>query len=307
MSKLAVKIVFLSLVINLAGCSAKAMYLATIEAERDEAYLVKKSIKLDFGEIVYLENGIKADSTIVLLHGFGGDKDIWNRFSAGLSEDYHIFVIDLPGHGKSVSTMNLNYSIAHQAEMLEQFLVAKDINKIHIIGNSMGGAIALKYTGQYEKKVKSLILVDALGMIKTQSEYARVVKKTGVNPFFDICSESDFENLINFSMKKPPYIPGMMMDFLVSEKCKRAEIEKVVFNDMIKNIDLSHVANNVKVPTLIIWGQQDRVLHIDNAGLFHRTIKGSQLVIFEELGHVPLLEDPEKTAAVTASFIKTIH
>ena len=304
MLKFVLKIVLLSFVISLVGCSAKMMYVSTIEAEREEAYLLNKSIKLDFGEIAYLENNVKNATTIVLIHGFGGDKDIWNRFSAALGEENHIIVIDLPGHGKSVSDNNLNYSISHQAEMLNLFLEAKKINKIHIVGNSMGGAIALKYTGQYADKVKSLTLVDALGMIKTKSEYAREIEKTGINPFFDICTEAAFEKFVHFSMQKPPHMPGMIMGFLVSEKCTRAKIEKVIFNDMIKDADLSRVAKNIKTPTLIIWGRKDRVLHVDNAQLFHSTIKGSQLVIFEELGHVPLLEDPNKTAAVTEAFIK---
>jgi pimeloyl-ACP methyl ester carboxylesterase len=307
MLKLVLKIFLLSFVMSLVGCSAQMMYTATIESERDDAYLEKKSIKLDFGEIIYLENSIKNDVTVVLLHGFGGNKDIWNRFSAALSEDNHIIVVDLPGHGKSISSKNLNYSISNQAEMLELFLAAKKIKKIHIIGNSMGGAIALKYTGQYADKVKSLTLVDALGMIKTKSEFVEEFERTGLNPFFDICTEVAFEKLMNFSMQKPPYIPGMMMGYLVNEKCARADIEKVIFNDMIKDSDLGVVAKNIKTPTLIIWGQKDRILHIDNAQLFHTTIKGSQLVIFKELGHVPLLEDPDKTAFVTEKFIKNIH
>lgn len=307
MLKLVLKIFFVSFVVNFAGCSAQMMYTSTIESERDEAYLEKKSIKLDFGEIIYLENNINNDDTVVLLHGFGGNKDIWNRFSAALGEDNHIIVVDLPGHGKSVSSKNLNYSISNQAEMLDLFLAAKKINKIHIVGNSMGGAIALKYTGQYANKVKSLTLVDALGMIKTKSEFAEEFERTGINPFFDICTEVAFEKFMNFSMQKPPYIPGMIMGYLVDEKCARADIEKVIFNDMIKDSNLGAVAKNIKTPTLIIWGKKDRVLHIDNARLFHTTIKGSQLVIFEELGHVPLLEDPAKTAFVTKKFIKNIH
>jgi len=59
-----------------------------------------KAIKLDFGEIVYLDNNIKSDTAIVLLHGFGGDKDIWNRFSAELDGKKRIIILDIPGHGQ---------------------------------------------------------------------------------------------------------------------------------------------------------------------------------------------------------------
>ena len=299
----ATKYLLILLALNFTGCSAKRLYIATIESERDEAFLEKKLIKLDYGDITYLENDVESDHAIVLLHGFGGDKDLWNRFSANLDKNKHIIVPDLPGHGKSVSSEQLDYSITHQAIMLDKFLTAKKIKKIHVVGNSMGGAIALKYTGLYSDKVNTLILIDALGMIKTKSEFEKTIDKTGENPFFNICTETAFNKLINFSMQKPPYIPGMMMNYLVEEKCKRAKIEKVVFKNMIQDSDLTHTAKKINTPTLILWGKLDRVLHIDNAALFHNTIKASQLIVFNELGHVPLLEDPAKTAQAVNKFI----
>ena len=307
MLKLLLKIVLLGLVLNLVGCSAQILYTSTIESQRNDAELVSRSINLDFGNISYLENNTKDSVTIVLLHGFGGDKDIWNEFSASLDRSAHIIALDLPGHGKSVSSTNLDYSISHQAVMLEAFLKAKNIEKIHIVGNSMGGAVALKYAAGYPHRVKSLTLIDALGMIKTKSEYAITFEKTGINSFFDICTRAAYKNYLHMSMEKEPYIPDMVMDILVADKCARAEIEKVVFKDMLADSELSAVALDLKVPTLIIWGAKDRVLHIDNAHLFHKTINGSQLVVFRELGHVPMLEDAEASAGVFDRFVSHIH
>lgn len=300
-----VLIIFLT---NLSGCSVQSLYDAAINFERSSANLELKTINLSFGQITYLENNSNNnDSTIILLHGFGGDKDNWNRFSAELDEKNHILIPDLPGHGKSVSTKSLEYSISHQAEMLDQFITSKNIKKIHIAGNSMGGAIALAYTHRYPNKVKSLILIDALGMISSKSELTKQIEEYGNNPFFDICTEEKFENLLSFGMHQPPYIPGIFMEKLVSEKCDRAELEKVVYKDMIKNSDLSLEAANLSTPTLIIWGRKDRVLHVDNAALFHKTIKGSKLNVLDEFGHVPLLEAPDKTAQIVDTFIKSIH
>jgi len=298
---------FLLLVLmNLAGCSAQQFYIASMETERSDADLDLKKIKLNFGELVYLENSVKDSTAVVLLHGFGGDKDNWNRFSLALDKQ-HIIVPDLPGHGKSVATENLGYSIKHQAEMLNVFLQAKNIHSVHLVGNSMGGAIALRYAGQYPGKVKSLVLVDALGMIKTKSEIVQIFEKTGKNPFFDICTNNAYKRFLDLSMEEPPYIPDFVLDVLVVEKCQRAELEKIIFNDMVKDSDLAQVAKKINIPTLIIWGQKDRIIHIDSAHLFHSTIRNSQLVIFDELGHVPLLEAPAKTARTVDKFLKNIH
>jgi len=76
-------------------------------------------------------------------------------------------------------------------------------------------------------------------------------------------------------MNNPPYIPGIFMGKLVADKCAKAEIEKKVYADMLKDSDLTKVVGKIKVPTLIIWGAKDKILHIDNAELFHQKIKGS--------------------------------
>ena len=292
---------------NLSGCSAQKFYIASIETERTDANLEVKSIQLDFGKITYLENDVKSKISVILLHGFGGDKDIWNQYSASLNNEYHLISIDLPGHGKSISTKNLGYSIKHQSQMLEAFLKEKKVDNIHLIGNSMGGAIALSYSAHFPKRVKSLILIDALGMIKTKSDIAINLDVTGKNALLNICTNSEFKDFINFSMQKPPFIPDFIIDVLVKDKCKRAKIETIIFDEMVKDSDLSAVAKKITVPTLILWGKKDRVLHIDNAELFNKTIKNSKLKVFDDLGHVPLLEDPDRTALITKRFMKKIN
>jgi len=187
-----------------------------------------KAIKLDFGEIVYLDNNIKSDTAIVLLHGFGGDKDIWNRFSAELDGKKRIIILDIPGHGQSVARKNLNYSIAHQSKMLSIFLEAIGIDNVHIVGNSMGGAIAISYAGSNPEKIKSLSIIDALGLKKTRSEFDIVVENSRFNPMLDVCTEEAFKKLLLFGMHRPPYVPGLFMGLLVAKKCERADIEKII-------------------------------------------------------------------------------
>ena len=289
------KILVVVSVIGLTGCSTETLFVKAIDHERSNANLELKSIDLDFGKVMYLDNNVKSDSTIVLLHGFGGDKDNWNRFSAELDGKHHIIVPDLPGHGESVSDLSLDYSIANQTKMLSAFLDAIHINSVHMVGNSMGGAVAISYTHSHPAKVKTLSLIDALGLKETKSEYDLLIEK-GENPMLNVCTEEAFEKLVYLGMNEPPYIPGIFMDMLVAKKCARSGIEKHVYDDMIQDSDLSDIVSSIKTPTVIIWGKMDRIIHVDNSELFHKAIKGSKLVILDRLGHVPLLEEPEKTA-----------
>ena len=187
--------------------------------------------------------------------------------------------------------------------MLSNFLDAIEIKHVHIVGNSMGGAVAINYTASNTLKVKSLTLIDSLGLKKTQSEFDILVEDSGLNPMLNVCTEEAFKKVLSFGMHKPPYIPGFFMNLLVTKKCMRAKIEKIVYTKMIQDSNLNQIVKNITSPTLIVWGEKDRVLHVDNAQLFHKEIRNSKLVIFKESGHVPLLEIPKKTAKVIESFI----
>ena len=135
------KVALVLVILNLFGCSAQKFYIASIETERGDANLERKMVSLHFGNITYLENDVSSKDTIVLLHGFGGDKDIWNQLNISMDNTFHVISIDLPGHGKSISTESLDYSIRHQSEMLNAFLEEKNINNIHLVGNSISQLI----------------------------------------------------------------------------------------------------------------------------------------------------------------------
>ena len=289
------------------ACSSKQLYDTAIEHQRSAADMKKKSIELDFGKIVYLENDVKSDTTVVLIHGFGGNKDNWTKMIAEWNDRYHVIAIDLPGNGESVSDKALGYSTTHQAEMLDSFLKEKELKNFHLMGHSMGGAIALRYVGHHAKYVSSLILIDAMGMVQTKSDGVKLVEASDKNPLYDVCTEERLETLLDYSMYKRPYFFNMFKDTLLENKCHRRELEKVMYEDLYKDVDLSTVAKRVQLPTLILWGEKDRMTHVDNALLFHESIQGSQLVILKEIGHVPILEDPEQTADVIDKFIRKMN
>lgn len=284
------------------SCSSKKLYTMAINHERHSADLQKKSLELDFGHIVYLENNVNSTHTLVLIHGLGADKDNWNRFVSALKGKYHVIVVDLPGHGESVSRLDLGYSLSHQVEMLWLFLQKKEIENIHLIGNSMGGAVALQYA--YTYKLASLILIDSLGMKKTKTLFEKKVDAGAKNPFFDVCTKEALNEILNLGMQKPPYIPGVLIKEILAQKCARGEIDKIIYDEVDVHKDLSFMAKELHVATLILWGKKDKILHVDNAQVFHENIKGSRVHIFETLGHVPMFEDAKETVKIVLPFLK---
>jgi pimeloyl-ACP methyl ester carboxylesterase len=163
----------------------------------------------------------------------------------------------------------------------------------------------LKFAGEHEAYLKGLVLIDSLGLEKTKSDGVKLVERSEKNPLYDVCTLERLETLLHYSMYKPPYIPDMIKEALLEEKCARRDLEKILYEDMYKDVCcLNDIAKHIHVPTLILWGDQDKMTHIDNATLFHETIEGSSLVILKQIGHVPILEDPERTAEAIDRFIQ---
>jgi pimeloyl-ACP methyl ester carboxylesterase len=156
----------------------------------------------------------------------------------------------------------------------------------------------------YPDTVKSLTLIDSYGAIKTPSALDEVTKVSGKNPMLEITSADDYKAMMNYAMVDPPYIPGFLVDVLAEAKMKRKTIEQKMLKDMLVDADQTAILAEIHAPTLILWGKQDRVLHVDNAGLLQEKIPGSRRVLFEQTGHVPMVEKPEETAQHFRDFLK---
>jgi abhydrolase domain-containing protein 6 len=113
--------------------------------QRGKGGLVQKSVRVGDMTWPYLEGGNPAGKPLVLVHGFGGDKDNWSFYAPYIKQDYRLIFPDLPGFGENDRSMAPDHSIAAQAERLRGFLDTLKIGKCHLGGNSMGGAIALRF------------------------------------------------------------------------------------------------------------------------------------------------------------------
>jgi pimeloyl-ACP methyl ester carboxylesterase len=291
------------------GCSKYKLYTMAMDSRRNGADLEWKKTAISIGDIVYLDNAqanedVDARETVLMVHGFGGNKDNWVLLSNKMTDDVRIVALDLPGHGESVSDPGLTYSIENQAKWLNEFMESLGIKKAHVMGNSMGGAIGLVLTRNHPEKVQSLALLDSAGVYVAKSELILQLEK-GVNPL--VAGNADeFKKLLGFVMEKKPYIPGFALSVMAEQKISRKTLDEKIFSDMRGDIVQPESAlSAIGRPTLIVWGDRDRVIHIDNASEFHRKIKGSQLFVMNGIGHMPMLENPGKTWEVYKAFLES--
>ena len=163
------------------GCSKYEMYDWAIESNRNSANLELRDLKINDGKLVYLENknnNYNRKETLILIHGFGADKDNWLDLSNELSNNYHLIIPDLPGHGDSFKTDSKKYTISNQTKWINEFIEKKKIEKFTLVGNSMGGAFSIRYSYLYPEKLNSLILADSLDQYAaTGIEYTKILKQ----------------------------------------------------------------------------------------------------------------------------------
>ena len=295
--------------VNLSKKTKRRIFDFLIRSLRKSASLKIKTALLTIGEISYLDNidyFKKGKDTLVLIHGLGADKDTWLQLAKYLTKNYRIIALDLPGHGLSTQDFSINYSVEVQAQCINELLRTLKIQQVHMIGSSMGGAIATKLTYMHPEIVSSLILIDSYGVFKTPSYVYELADELGYNPMLEINTKDDYKKMMSLAMIKPPFIPGFMLDVLAEDMKERVELNKKIFNDTDADNDQTPILSKIKKPSLVIWGAQDKVLHVDNAEVFNKELQNCSTVIIEETGHVSMVEKPKVVAKYITNFIHEI-
>jgi len=213
---------FIALTIALSACAGfkYSIYETALNYEYGKADLSVKHLALNGKSIALLES--PADPTkpnIVLIHGFGANKENWVRFAAHLTENYHVVAIDLPGHGESSKDLDLRYDIDDQVGYVHEILKELKIQRFHLAGNSMGGAISSLYAATYPEEVLSLWLFNPGGIYTYESEFNRLVKE-GKNPLI-VNNTDDFDQLMDFAMEKKPFIIWPITSVMAEKALKK--------------------------------------------------------------------------------------
>jgi pimeloyl-ACP methyl ester carboxylesterase len=280
----------------LSGCESAGprMKESAYAMERSRAGLVRKELLLADGtRIVYLEGGTGAP--LVLVHGFGADKDNFTRVSRWLVPHYRVIVPDLVGFGESAHLPDVDYRYAAQAQRLHAFVEALGLSRVDLGGNSMGGGIAMSFAAQHPREVASLWLIDAAGIAEAPpSELVRIITSTGTNPLM-ISKESDFPAFLKFVMVDPPWIPASVMDVLARERIANQDLERKVFQQIATD-SVSGAVEGLQTPTLIVWGAEDRALSPGTVPVLQALLPNAQAIVMPHVGHAPMIERPKEAA-----------
>lgn len=280
------------------------LYDLAIAFEKDQAELEAEKLTLGKDNYYVLTRARSQPAeTILLLHGFSADKENWLRFSQHIPDNYQIYALDLLGHGQHEIDLSRDYSIESQVAYLEQFVTQKIDQTFHLIGNSMGGAIASLYAAQFPDKVKSLMLISPAGVHDIPSDMDKLIE-TGPNPLIADTTEQ-FYNVLNFVMEDPPFIPDAILNVQAEKSVARYALNQKIFTDIRNDLkkQLERNFSSITSPTFILWGKQDRVINSANIDRYASLIQDSEFRVLEGIGHLAMLEAPKLSAGTFINLV----
>ncbi len=259
---------------------------AFVSVERERSGVERREVYLASGlRFVYLEGG--KGEPLMLLHGFGADKDTFTRVARYLTPRYRVIIPDEIGFGESSHPLDADYSSRMQAERLHALVRALGVTNLHLGGNSMGGQIAMAYAAQYPSEVRSLWLLDPAGIWSApKSDLSRVAETTGHNPLMPR-NAGEMAKTLAFVMNDPPSIPRPILEALVKQHSKYYALEQSISRQIVSDSMEAKVAG-LATPSLIVWGKADRVINPDTAEILHGLLPRSRVILMPGVGHVPI-------------------
>lgn len=265
-------------------------------------------VKWKGAEIHYIDEG--KGIPLIMIHGYGGSHRNFGKIANVLKKDYRVIRVDLPGFGLSQfpkQEKNNTNLIQLYRDYMTFILDTLQLDSVYLMGNSMGGWMAWETAIENKSKIKKLVLMCSAGyeMDKVSENAAALLKKKYITTVFS---------------------RGMPMYFQESsaEKCyynhQKINPQEVKNNNTLWNIEGNIQAafllagsgekpdttqiSKISCPTLIIWGKEDEIIPVSHANKFNKAIAGSKLIIYDQCGHIPMIENLEQTAKDVAAFLK---
>lgn len=263
-------------------------------------------------QVHYRDEGSRTDPTpIVLIHGTSASLHTWEAWVDALKAERRVITVDIPGFGLTGPEPRGNYHIDRYTDFVLGFLDQLGVQRFVLGGNSLGGEIAWHVGAAAPQRVEQLILVDAAGFKRLPTGLplgfwlAAVADRLGTSWLSArVLPRSVVESSTRFVYGDAARIaPGVNQRYF--ELQLRAGNRKALgqrLNQHNMGRDNDQLAK-LTMPTLIIWGGRDRIFAPSHGKGLHQAIKGSQFVMFDDLGHVPHEEDPARTLKVVQDFL----
>jgi pimeloyl-ACP methyl ester carboxylesterase len=268
----------------------------------------ERSVQVGNHRIRYLVAG--HGRTIVLLHGFTGSKENWLPLMRRLAKSYRVIAPDLAGWGESTRLPGADYGPVAQSERLRDLLLELQGPGLYrpptlVVGHSMGGQILGLLAARHPDAVNRIALVDAAGVPFKPNAFGRAVL-AGRNPF-EVKSRTQLKAYLDVVFNDPPWTPWPADRALVKLRAPQAGFEQEVLDRIGRGPEallLSRRLGRIRAPTLLLWCRDDRVIDASAMEVFRAGIRNQRSVLLDDCGHMPMLRQPDATAAAFDAFLR---
>jgi pimeloyl-ACP methyl ester carboxylesterase len=253
---------------------------------------------------------------VLLLHGIGDNSLAWEPVFARLSEKFTVIAPDFLGHGYS-DRPRADYSVPAFANGMRDLLTYLDIERVTVVGHSLGGGVAGQFAYQYPEMVERLVLIATGGVTKDVNPALRalslpfselvlgVISIPGVLPAFSTIARTA-QNLMPVSLFRDNNEIARVLERMPekgsAEVFARTLRSAVDWRGQVVTM-LDRCYLSAAIPTLIVWGSDDKVIPVSHAHMLHSAMPGSQLEIFDGSGHFPFRDDPDRFVDLFLAFV----
>lgn len=257
-----------------------------------------------------VEAGRGKGPTILLIHGFIVTHAEWDDVIDELAERFHVIAPDLPGFGDSSkpSPSKYAYSIEAFAESMADLVAAFGVGRVHVVGHSMGGAVALTLAAQHPELVQRLVVVDPLSYAVPMSFRAKLPFYPVIGPFIfkQLYGRTMFRSYFRdevFPRGAPINLPRIDSFYDKFNSPAARESAYATLRAVLDTRTLVARLGRVRAPTLVVWGRDDKLFPCANASRLARELTDARLEVME-CGHSPAEERPEQFLSIVTEFLE---
>ena len=240
---------------------------------------------------------------VLLIHGLGGYVESWEQNIAPLAEYYQVYALDLPGHGLTDKPLDFSYKIEDLAIFIRDFMGAVQVDKAHIMGHSLGGAIATRLALKFSNVVEKLVLVGSAGLGRESSTMFSLMGIPILGELITRPSLASSANNAKFLVFDPalmtPDSAALNYRMTSLPNAQKAFLKTLRENSYLLGQDKSMYGPNVgglgKIakPVLVIWGREDKLVPVSHAEVAAQGLPDVCVQILEKCGHLPMIEHPQ--------------
>ncbi|MCZ2489319.1 alpha/beta fold hydrolase [Aquirufa antheringensis] len=278
--------------------------LIPLYANKDSKFMPIMGMKVH-----YRDEGVATDTLpLILLHGMSSSLNTWDSVVISLKAHKRVISLDLPGFALTGPSPEMAYNFPYYSKFIDSFATRLKIKRFILAGNSLGGAISWNYALHNPSRLAKMILIDAAGYPKKGESGSLGFKLASTPVINNLLLYATPKALVRKSLETVYYDPARVTDEQVERfhdvaiREGNREAALMIFKGSFKGNPES--IKEVKTPTLILWGDKDNLIGVNNVDNFLKDIKGSKAEIYKNVGHVPMEEVPGKVAASILKFVQ---